>query len=82
MPLSLSILLTGCTLKSDPEVKYITQVQEVKLNIPKELLECQDIKVDSNKITKQSDVANLLVDLDEAYNDCKEKLKSIKNLVD
>lgn len=71
------MLLTGCTLKQEPQV--IEKIVYIKHDIPKELLSCKDINVTT--VTTQGDVSRLIIDLDEAYKDCKDKLSDINKLL-
>lgn len=81
MPLFLSILLTGCSQKTpEPEIKVIEKEVKVKLEIPQELLDCKDMEYDVTQIKKQSDIANLLIELEEDRVDCKSKLATIKTI--
>ena len=77
--LCLGILLTGCTLKQDPEIQVVEKIVYVKPDIPVELLTCKDIN--TTEIKTQADVSRLIIDLDEAFNDCKGKLASINKLL-
>ena len=77
--LFLGTLLTGCTLKQSPEIQVVEKIVYVKPDIPAELLVCKDIN--TSTINTQADVARLIIDLDEAFNDCKGKLGSVNKLL-
>ena len=71
--------MTGCTLKQSPEIQVVEKIVYVKQDIPAELLVCKDLN--TSVVSTQADVARLIIDLDEAFNDCKGKLQSVNKLL-
>ena len=74
--------MTGCSQKTniEPEIRYITKTEYVYMNIPANLLLCENIDVNTSNIKTQTDVSILLVDLTRAYESCKSKVSSIGNI--
>ena len=79
--LFLSLLFIGCGNSKIIEVpKLITELKIEKQVIPGELLECMPLPKE-REINMQSDVATLIIELTETAADCKNKLESVKELV-
>lgn len=72
--------MTGCTVKNEPSIEYVTKLQNVYIDIPDELFQCNILDVNASAVKTQSDVANLLVDLTEANAKCNNNVSSIKNI--
>lgn len=73
--------MTGCSQKNPiPEIEYVDKIIYKEKKLPDELLYCETFVLSDNNITKQSQVARLIIDLNSAYEDCKNKLEAIKNL--
>lgn len=74
--------MTGCSQKTnvEPEIKYITKTEYVYIDIPANLFLCENIDVNASNIKTQTDVSILLVDLTRAYEGCKSKVNSMRNI--
>jgi hypothetical protein len=76
LPLSLAVLLTACA--SSPPV---LDIRYVKQQLPETLLECADVPAVPANPTQRA-VADYIVDLWDAHEDCKSKLGEIRGLTD
>lgn len=61
------------------EKKIVNSSKVYKLNIPKELLEVDEINLDRN-ITNDKDVSLFMLDLFQGYSSCKANLSAIKEI--
>lgn len=67
--LLVAVLLTGCLGKDNPPVKQVWP------DVPKDLLEaCPDLKQVDPKVSKLSDIIDVVADNYSTYYDCKSKV--------
>ncbi|PIE73511.1 MAG: hypothetical protein CSA19_01945, partial [Deltaproteobacteria bacterium] len=71
----LLILLNSCARALE-----LTKAQVVRLNVPSEFLQCEELTLPSPK--SQKDVSAFLIDLWGAYKQCYENIQAIKELND
>lgn len=69
------LAMTGCATKT-----IVLPPPPLADRIPSQLLACRERPV-AGELTRQSDVARYVVDLDAAGEDCRRKLRGIKGIV-
>lgn len=67
------MFLVGCEQKQ----QVITKTEVVKVQVPKNFFVLRNIDI-NRTISTQKDVANLLLDVYQAYEECNTNLKAIK----
>jgi len=79
MPLAIAIILTGC--QSVPKEIVVERVVERKIEIPNSLLTCSAEPVAGSTWIRERDVAQYMVKLAAAGEDCRTKLAAVRRLV-
>lgn len=77
--LSVTVLLSACQT-TKPTI--IPQVVERKVEVPKSLLTCSPEPTAGTAWISQKDVARYLNRVAEAGNDCRVKLRSVRNIIE
>lgn len=78
--LGISLLISGCAHKRQPEV--ITVVETRTVTIPEQLLSCMPEPEAREVWRSQKDVALYLIKISEAGEDCRAKLAGVRRLVE
>ena len=79
VPFALASILSGC--QSVPKEILVEKVVERKIEIPNSLLTCSAEPVAGSTWIRERDVAQYLVTLAAAGEDCRTKLAAIRRLV-
>ncbi len=79
IPFAIAIILSGC--QSVPKEIVVEKVVERRVEIPNSLLTCSAEPVAGSTWIRERDVAQYLVKLAAAGEDCRTKLAAVKRLV-
>lgn len=75
----LAPFVAGCTDPASPRV--VTRLRVERVQVPDDLLVCEEIPKPAPNLTLQSEVGRYLIDLYGAALDCRRKLSAVRELV-
>jgi hypothetical protein len=79
IPFAIAVVLTGC--QSAPKEILVEKIVERKIEVPNSLLTCSAEPVAGSTWIRERDVAQYLVKLAAAGEDCRTKLSAVRRLV-